>query len=117
MIDLQNDYESLISTSNQVEALQKYKINPQFELFLEDSKTKKVSSPQIKNSITTSTTEEEEEAKSASAKVKLYEYKLVLSRNTIYFHGSEIFSGTSKYFTTTLVLCSDKIHKNSLGHS
>ena len=85
MIDLQNDYESLISTSNQVEALQKYKINPQFELFLEDSKTKKVSSPQIKNSITTSTTEEEE-AKSASAKVKLYVYKLVLSRN-IYFHG------------------------------
>ena len=116
MIDLQNDYESLISTSNQVEALQKYKINPQFELFLEDSKTKKVSSPQIKNSITTSTTEEEEEAKSASAKVKLYVYKLVLSRN-IYFHGSEIFSGTSKYFTTTAVLCSDKIHKNSLGHS
>ena len=50
MIDLQNDYESLISTSNQVETLQKYKINPQFELFLEDSKTKKVSSPQIKNS-------------------------------------------------------------------
>ena len=86
MIDLQNDYESLISTSNQVEALQKYKINPQFELFLEDSKTKKVSSPQIKNSITTSITEEEE-AKSASAKVKLYVYKLVLSRNTIYFHG------------------------------
>ena len=87
MIDLQNDYESLISTSNQVETLQKYKINPQFELFLEDSKTKKVSSPQIKNSITTSTTEEEEEeAKSASAKVKLYVYKLVLSRN-IYFHG------------------------------
>ena len=85
MIDLQNDYESLISTSNQVESLQKYKINPQFELFLEDSKTKKVSSPQIKNSITTSTTEEEE-AKSASAKVKLYVYKLVLSRN-IYFHG------------------------------
>ena len=85
MIDLQNDYESLISTSNQVEALQKYKINPQFELFLEDSKTKKVSPPQIKNSITTSTTEEEE-AKSASAKVKLYVYKLVLSRN-IYFHG------------------------------
>ena len=85
MIDLQNDYESLISTSNQVEALQKYKINPQFELFLEDSKTKKVSSSQIKNSITTSTTEEEE-AKSASAKVKLYVYKLVLSRN-IYFHG------------------------------
>ena len=85
MIDLQNDYESLISTSNQVETLQKYKINPQFELFLEDSKTKKVSSPQIKNSITTSTTEEEE-AKSASAKVKLYVYKLVLSRN-IYFHG------------------------------
>ena len=116
MIDLQNDYESLISTSNQVEALQKYKINPQFELFLEDSKTKKVSSPQIKNSIITSTTEEEEEAKSASAKVKLYVYKLVLSRN-IYFHGSEIFSGTSKYFTTTAVLCSDKIHKNSLGHS
>ena len=85
MIDLQNDYESLISTSNQVETLQKYKINPQFELFLEDSKTKKVSSPQIKNSITTSTTEEEE-AKSASAKVKLYVYKLVLCRN-IYFHG------------------------------
>ena len=85
MIDLQNDYESLISTSNQVETLQKYKINPQFELFLEDSKTKKVSPPQIKNSITTSTTEEEE-AKSASAKVKLYVYKLVLSRN-IYFHG------------------------------
>ena len=84
MIDLQNDYESLISTSNQVETLQKYKINPQFELFLEDSKTKKVSSPQIKNSIITSTTEEE--AKSASAKVKLYVYKLVLSRN-IYFHG------------------------------
>ena len=54
MIDLQNDYESLICTSNQVETLQKYKINPQFELFLEDSKTKKVSSPQIKNSITTS---------------------------------------------------------------
>ena len=116
MIDLQNDYESLISTSNQVEALQKYKINPQFELFLEDSKTKKVSSPQIKNSITTSTTTEEEEAKSASAKVKLYVYKLVMSRN-IYFHGSKIFSGTSKYFTTTAVLCSDKIHKNSLGHS
>ena len=85
MIDLQNDYESLISTSNQVETLQKYKINPQFELFLEDSKTKKVSSPQIKNSITTSTAEEEE-AKSASAKVKLYVYKLVLCRN-IYFHG------------------------------
>ena len=65
MIDLQNDYESLISASNQVETLQKYKINAQFELYLQDdSKTKKVSPP-IKNSITMMT----DEAKSVAVVV------------------------------------------------
>ena len=65
MIDLQNDYESLISASNQVETLQKYKINAQFELYLEnDSKTKKALPP-IKNSITMMT----DEAKSVAVAV------------------------------------------------